>query len=224
MANVITFVAGGAAIGGNLRNALDETLQEVVPDGSPSKVTYGSFFNSGTAAATVKLFWSLPRWDLTFGGTIVNGNYVVSFYERATGRHLADATVTRAAGSPADEAALAVAMETAIEDLVASGQALEGLITSADDDGVDGNMIVGVRGVSLRLVTSAPGTATLVADEVGPALATAVPDQIVTVAPGSPATIYLGDRPVNRLWMAATTESGAGNTAPNADLTGYLVL
>jgi hypothetical protein len=222
MANLITFVAGGGAIGGNLRNALDETLQEVVADGTKRTVTYGSFTNTGGSAATVKLFWSLPRWDLTFGGVIANGDYVVEIQERSTRRTIETATVTRAAGTPADEAALAVEMETEIESYIAT--TLAGLIVSADDDGVDGNMIVGARGVDLRFVCTAPTGATLEIEEVGPVLASAVPDAIVTIPAGAMATLYLGERPVSRLWMAATAESGAGATAPSADITGFIVL
>src|SRR5690606_10720108 len=187
MSTVYTFAPSGGSTG-LLRNSLDNTIQQV--SAGPCTIVYGALRNSGTASATVKLFYRSTRWDLTFGGTIADGPYVVRFLERSTRRLIDEATVTREEGTPADEAALAVAMETAIEALVST--TLASYIVSADDDGTDGNMIVGVRGADILIETECPEGATLTVSDVGPALSSTIPDAIVTIPATSTIPVYLG--------------------------------
>jgi hypothetical protein len=111
----------------------------------------------------------VQTFEAVFGGTIVDGAYVLSFVHpslpNVDGPNQVDITVTRAAGTPADEAALAVAMEAAVE----ASPLLAALIASADDDTVDTNDIVAASGVEgLEITGTAPGTATLVVTETTP--------------------------------------------------------
>ncbi len=105
--------------------------------------------------------------DLQFGGTLVDGDYTATFTGGGLGAPVV-VTVTRAAGVPANVAAMAVAMETAIEAL--TGTTLDGVVQSANDDAVDTNV-----------VRMDPNIAAV-------SIATTVPYQTFTVTVGGTAT------------------------------------
>lgn len=56
-----------------------------------------------------------------------------------------------------------------------------------------------------------------------PTVATEVPDIVIGIPAGETLDVDLDGVIVPRLWMAATAESGAGATAPNAALVGALI-
>ena len=219
--NKVTFVAGGAATNDpSMRNALDETVQPIYSEGRGRSLRKAVLNNPGNATAFVKLLWSTRRWDLTFGGVIVDGDYILHVDHPSLAQTV-DVPVERDSGTPADEPALAVAMETAIE----GESALDDLIASADDDATDGNLIVGQRNVhDLVLTATAPGTATMEIADVLPVLTADLPDILIPVPAGETVRFDLQGVFVRRLWMAATAESGLGATAPNADVVGTLFL
>lgn len=100
------------------------------------------------------------QWSVQFEGVIADGDYDSTFV--FDGYNPIVVRTTRAAGTPADAAALAVQHEADIEGNVQ----LVGLVVSADDDTVDTNVIVFETGAPDVVVTcSAPGTATLTPTE-----------------------------------------------------------
>lgn len=214
------FIAGGAAAGHF--DALDETVQVVFEELSSGhrKLRYAAFHNPGAATATVKLFWKRQRQNLTFGGTATDGDYVSTFFHPSLPAVGVPVTTPRST-TPANNAALAVQHEADIE----SESALSALIASANDDGVDTCNVLTTLGVrDLVITTSAPSPGTLTNDStVVPILASDVPDLTITIAAGATVPAFLGDESVFRLYAAATAESGVGDTAPNADITGFLV-
>lgn len=99
-------------------------------------------------------------WSVQFGGVIVDGTYATTFL--FDGYTPIVVPTVRAAGTPVDEAALAVEHEADIE----GNPLLAGLVVSADDDTVDTNEIIFETGAPDVVVTcTAPGTATLTPTE-----------------------------------------------------------
>lgn len=85
----------------------------------------------------------------------------------------------------------------------------------------------GHRGLD-RLILTNPGNAMAfaklfwTADE-APTLSTDVPDYVVGIPAGETLEVGLENITVQRLWVAATSQSGAGAGAPNQDLVGALL-
>lgn len=120
-------------------------------------------YEVGIARTVITWEW-IPEsqaWDVVFAGTIANGDFDTSLaFEGYTPIVV---RTTRAAGTPTDEAAMAVQHEADIE----ADSRLFGLVASADDDGTDTNRILTVAGAPDLVVTcTAPGTATLTPTEV----------------------------------------------------------
>lgn len=123
----------------------------------------------GVAAVAIATTVPAQAWDVQFGGTPTDGNYVHTFTHSSLPA-AADVTTTRAGGTPATNAALSVQAETDIE-----GDArLVALVETADDDGTDTVQIRTFPGVSGLVVTaSAPSPGTLTPTDVGPTLVAA---------------------------------------------------
>lgn len=217
--NVSTFVAGGAAAG--MLNALDETVQAVFAEADGKRsLRRLCLTNTGNAIAHVKLMWSVRRWTATFDGTATDGDYSLTFTHPTLATAGFAATVERDT-TPASNSDLAAAMETAVEVATLTDDLINATVT-ADSSNV--LTIVTQRGVSeLAITASAPAPGTLVVADALPSLAADLPDIVIGVPVGGTIDVDLGGVVVPRLWMAATTESGVGATAPNADLTGCLV-
>lgn len=114
-------------------------------------------FERGIGAVTVAAsFEPAQVTEVQFGGTVIDGAYRLRF-ECDDPNADTTATVTRAAGTPANVAAMAVEMETAAEALIAGD--LADILVSADDDGVDTNVLQFEPGVEVTVTaTPAPGT------------------------------------------------------------------
>lgn len=226
MTNRAQFVSGGAALSDPwMFDLLSETVQEVFAEGAARRLSHIEVYNPGTAVGFVKLMWSVRRYSLTFAGTATNGNYdlVVDHPSLRAGGVATPTTarVTRAAGTPSTNADLAAAMETEIEtNEVAT---LGSLIVSANDTS-NVNTLVTARGVhDLTLTTAAPAPGTLTVTDALPSLTADLADMTFGIPAGARALIPLGITP-RRLWIAATTESGLGATAPDADMLATLFL
>lgn len=140
------------AIAGDLAGV----LASVENDGASNVVNLT--FEQGIGIVTITVdFEPAQVSEVTFGGTLLNGAFATTFTGGGLGSPVT-VTTTRAAGTPANVAAMAVQHEADIEALIAT--TLAGVVVSADDDTVDTNSIQFEPGIAAVTVTTSvpPGT------------------------------------------------------------------
>jgi hypothetical protein len=145
-----------SAITTAIGTTLASTVASVVNAPSANVVDVTMVQGVGPVTVTA-VFTPAQVLEVQFGGTLLNGAYRSTISGGGLGSPVA-ATTTRAAGTPANVAAMAVQHEADIEALVAT--TLAGVVVSANDDGVDTNVIQFAPGIATASIATAvpPGT------------------------------------------------------------------
>jgi hypothetical protein len=132
------------------------TVASVENTGASNAVNVTMVAGVGPVTVTA-VFAPAQVLEVQFGGTLLNGAYRSTISGGGLGSPVA-VTTTRAAGTPANVAAMAVQHEADIEALVAT--TLAGVVVSANDDATDTNVVQFAPGIATASITTAvpPGT------------------------------------------------------------------
>ena len=144
----------------DLEGLIATTLADVlVSADDDASDTNTLIFEPDIADVTVTTAISPNSIALQFGGTPTDGSYATTFLHASLPGGEATVTTARSGGTPATNADLAVQHEADIE----ADVRLYPVIVSADDDGVDTNIVIthpGVTGLTATTADPSPGTLT----------------------------------------------------------------
>lgn len=137
---------------------LDDTVSATADNGGDVDIEFVA--DIGRVSVTWQWVPDWQTWAVQFGGMLVDGNFDATYVFE--GYNPIVVRTVRAAGTPADVAAMAVQHETDTE----GNAQLVGLVVSADDDATDTNDIVFETGApDVTITCQAPGTATMTPTE-----------------------------------------------------------